>query len=146
MCVCVWNDFLDTICYLLSVTKVWLKDTRVELWVRIESIVTNLRDQTELHHKGCVYIYIYIYIYISQYICHPQRLYQNSSVCLDTRDSSSWDRNPVDFPSVGWERENRNISYLIILSFVHITEFHLIIGCMYIYIYIYIYSFGLVSV
>ena len=47
----------------------------------------------------CVYIYIYIYIYI-----HRQTLsfYHNSSGWLNTLDTSSWDRNPSDFTSVGY--------------------------------------------
>ena len=48
-----------------------------------------------------IYIYIYIYIYI---VIHKQTisLYQNSSVWLDPQDTSSRDRNPADFTSVGY--------------------------------------------
>ena len=46
-----------------------------------------------------IYIYIYIYIYI---VIHRQTvsLYHNSSVLLNMREGSSWDRNPAGFTSV----------------------------------------------
>ena len=47
----------------------------------------------------CIYIYIYIYIYISS--IDTVSLYQNASVWLDVRDTSSWNRNPADLSSVG---------------------------------------------
>ena len=65
---------------------------------------------TSYLHRGidkCIYIYIYIYIYIHIYIyivIHRQTvsLYHNSSVRLDTWDTSSWDQNPPDFTSDWW--------------------------------------------
>ena len=47
-----------------------------------------------VHSSPSVYIYIYIYIVINR---QTVSLYHNSSVWLDTRDASSWDRNPPNF-------------------------------------------------
>ena len=43
-----------------------------------------------------IYIYIYIYIYI---VIHRQTFpsYHDASVCPDTQDAPSWDRNPPKF-------------------------------------------------
>ena len=46
------------------------------------------------------YIYIYIVIYRQSV-----SLYHNSSVWLDPRNASSWDRNPVDFTSVRYLKQ-----------------------------------------
>ena len=65
---------------------------------------------------------IYIYIVIHKQIVS---LYQNSSVWLDTRDDSSWDRNPADFYVI-------RISYpkpIVILSLSK--------GTFYVYIFTY---------
>ena len=43
-----------------------------------------------------IYTRAYIYIYILSSTDRSVSFYQNSSVCLDTLDSRSWDRNPVD--------------------------------------------------
>ena len=60
-----------------------------------------LKKSGILFYAPCIYIYIYIYIYI--FIHRPTfSLYHNSSMLLDTRDVSSWDRNPADFTSDGY--------------------------------------------
>ena len=50
----------------------------------------------------CTYIYIYIYILYIYIVIHRQTdpLYQNSSVSINTRDASSWDRNSAEFMSI----------------------------------------------
>ena len=45
-----------------------------------------------------MHTYIYIYVYIN-IVIHRQTVsfYQNSSLCLDTQDARSRDRNPSNF-------------------------------------------------
>ena len=56
-------------------------------------LVPYLFSRVSLH---LIALYIYIYIYIVIY-GQTVSLYHNSSVCLDTRDASSWVPNPPDF-------------------------------------------------
>ena len=104
--------FQRTFIYTLSATGVL--DSWEEFCIYAYVAVSNSWFECSTHW-GSIYIVI-----------HRQTvsLYHNSSVWLDTRDASSWDRNPADFTSVGYlTPEKSSFSFRL-----------------YIYIYIYIYS------
>ena len=68
------------------------------------SVIWTVHTHTHTHTHTHIYIYIYTYMYVCMYVYRltfvvPQ--YHNFSVWLDTRDASSWNRNPTDFWSVG---------------------------------------------
>ena len=79
-----------------------------------------------IHFCVCVYIYIYIVIYRQ-----TVSLYHNSSVWLDTRDASSWDRNPADLMLVG------HLTPQLSSSRCKQRNFKVYILCVCIYIYMY---------
>ena len=85
------------------------------------------RANTEL-----VLIFLFVCLSLSIYIMiHKQfSLYYDSSVCLETRGASSWDRNLTDFTFVGYLTSNYRPSQLKRRNF-------------FTYIFIYIYGYRL---
>ena len=114
-CVLPWSAvsswlFSSTLCCQFnSLCLLWDLPFLLHFWPRGRShsqalclgFVPKQRDSlTSVHTNGneC-YLLCYIYIYI--YIIHRQTVsfYHNSSMWLDTRDASSWIRNPPMFTS-----------------------------------------------
>ena len=88
------------------------------------------------------------FLFCQQYIYSHHRqtlsLYHNSSEWLETRDASSWDRNPPNF-QLGMVSNHSAISVTYVswefITRIYICIYVYVCVCVYIYIYIYIYIY-----